>query len=84
MRLRRRSGTPKKKTPARSALLLAIIQPKPLDQGRIALEMLWDAAVLTVSTEVPEEFATELKLNAQVGGGLPPLMLVQARATAPA
>lgn len=71
--------------PAKSAPLLAASHPKPRpDAGRNAPDTLRAAVVLTVNVEVPEAFVTELELNAQVGaGGPPPVMLLQASATVP-
>jgi len=46
--------------------------------------MLWAAVVLMVRVEVPDAFATVLKLKAHDGAGVPPpVTLVQARVTAP-
>ena len=81
---RRRTGTPRTKMLAKRAPLLAASQPKRPDAGVNAPDMLRAAVVLTVSVEVPEAFATELKLNPQVGAGVPPpVMLLQVSATAP-
>ena len=71
--------------PAKHALVLAASQPKPgPEPGIKAPEMVWPAEVLRVRVEVPEALATEVKLNAQAGRGIPPpVTLVQASATAP-
>ena len=67
MRRRRRTGTPRTKMLAKRAPLLAASHPKRPDAGVNAPDMLRAAVVPTVSVEVPEAFATELKLNPQVG-----------------
>jgi hypothetical protein len=46
-------------------------------------EILREPVVLMVRVEVPEALATEVRLKAQVGPGVPPVMLVQASETAP-
>jgi hypothetical protein len=73
--------------PANSPPVLATSQPAPrpgLDDGEVsAPEIPCDAVVLTVSVEVPEAFATEFELKAQVGGGVPPPVTAQVRATVP-
>src|SRR4051812_46549837 len=87
VKLRRWRGTPNKKMPANKAPVLAISQPAPRP-GRVdgevsAPEILCDAVVFTVSVDVPEAFAMEFALNAQVGGGVPPPVTAHVSATAP-
>lgn len=81
---RRRTGTPRTKMPAKSVALLAASHPKRPDTGLNAPDTVWAAVVLSVSVDVPEAFGTELKLNPQIGAGVPPpVTLLHASATAP-